>query len=62
VPSTGGEGIPFATGHALSDGQATHWLLRLSDGTVLTLTTGRDAGPASNSVVTALTEPGTTDA
>jgi DNA helicase IV len=56
VPSTGGEGIPIATGHALSDEKAMHWLLQRDDGSVLTLTTGREAGSASNAVVTALSD------
>ena len=56
VPSTGGEGVPIATGHALSDDKAMHWLLQRDDGSVLTLTTGREAGSASNAVVTALSD------
>lgn len=59
VPSTGGEGVPIATGYAISDAQSTHWLLQRVDGTVLTMRTSRDAGLASRDVVSSLGgEPG----
>lgn len=51
---SGGEGVRVATGHALSDERATHWLLQRADGTVLQVSTARDAEPAAHAVVAAL--------
>ena len=62
VPANGGEGVVIATGHALSDGRSMHWLLQRADGTVVTLRTDQDAGPASSAVVEVLAAGSGSDA